>query len=513
MLVLLLVIGFGEVKREQAAAQEHARDVARETASRVREMRAESRVFVQRVASQISADDAASCGGLFSAVALLPRYAGVFLFDAAGKLVCRGNARLDATGALPSVQAALSAGELAGGRPVIKTFNGSALIVEAWPLKARTGTLVLLERTDAIRREALVPGSVTTIVDREGTIVTRSHGAYGVSRVSGFAAVPELGWSIYVDVPEVLVLEPVREMLLSSTVGAGVVVVIVFLMTLALARKIGRSIDALVAAAGKAEDGTYGRVELIEGPLEIATLTHAFNRMVDRREEAEERMRSDERRLKALSERLLTVQEEERTRISRELHDNLGQSLTALKMDVIGLLQAAAQPPSVASIRDRILRTLDDTVTAVQQISSELRPSELDDLGLVAAMEAEALLFEERSGIECELSVVGEEPGDRDCVTTIYRIVQESLTNVARHSNATRVELRLRNAGDELHLQVRDDGRGITEEETADPRSLGLLGIRERAALVGGTVSFEGTSGGGTVVSVRIPMPPKGRIV
>jgi signal transduction histidine kinase len=217
---------------------------------------------------------------------------------------------------------------------------------------------------------------------------------------------------------------------------------------------------------------------------------------------AEERAADDEQKMRALSERLLVVQEEERSRIARELHDDLGQALTALKMDVIGLLEKSNARSPVA---ERILRTLDHTVTSVQRISAELRPSMLDDLGLVAAIEAEARLFEERTGIECELSLMNDPSlGERDATAT-YRIVQEALTNVARHSNASRVEIRLRERAEELLLEIRDDGRGLTEEQAGDRTSFGLIGMRERADLLGGTLVFEGVPGRGTIVSVRIP--------
>jgi signal transduction histidine kinase len=217
------------------------------------------------------------------------------------------------------------------------------------------------------------------------------------------------------------------------------------------------------------------------------------------------RMRDDESKLKALSDRLLMVQEEERSRIARELHDDLGQSLTALKMDVIGLLEQSASVHGQSPIARRILRTLDATVTSVQRISSGLRPSMLDDLGLVAALEYEASMFEERTGIECELSLPPAVDVEPNVATAIFRIVQESLTNVARHSNASRVEIRLRERAHELLLEIRDDGRGVTAAEVSHPSSLGFIGMRERADLIGGAVVFEGVPERGTIVSVRIP--------
>lgn len=401
------------------------------------------------------------------------------------------------------------------------------------------GTIVLLEFAETIGREALIPDAVITILDRNSTIVARSdnseewagrnisgsqiaalssvanegigetRGVDGVARQYGFTHVPELGWSVYVGVPTAAISEPIREMLMNGAIGAIGIAFIVVVMTLTLARKIGRPIQALAAAARTADDGAYSGVDVVEGPLEIATLTRAFNQMVEKRSRVESEMLESERTLKALSERLLVVQEEERTRIAREIHDDLGQTLTALKMDVIGLMERTSDAsPAGAAIRERVLTTLDATVNSVQRISSELRPSILDDLGLAAAIESEARSFEERTGIECEVSLP-EEAGrlSSGVATALYRITQEALTNVARHSNAARVELRIRFRDADVLVEVRDDGRGITSQEVGSARSLGLIGIRERAELVGGTARFEGIAGRGTIVSIRIPMP------
>jgi signal transduction histidine kinase len=407
------------------------------------------------------------------------------------------------------------------------------------------GTL-LRQIPGIVGREALPPETVVTIVDRNGTIVGRSldgrtwsgrnardapvvsmtlkqregiaeaAGVDGVARQYGFTTVPELDWHIYVGIPTEALMRPARQMFFRGIGGGLAMVLLLSIVAFAVVRQIERPIHDLSRAAKSLARGNYVRVEPTEGPLEIVALAAGFNEMVERRLGAEEQMREGEQKLKALSDRLLVAQEEERGRIARELHDDLGQSLTALKMDIIGLLQRMPAGES-SPIADRIVRTIDVTVTAVQRISSELRPSVLDDLGLVAAIEAEALLFEERTGIECELSLaVGPastsdrpegapiEPG---AATAIYRIVQEALTNVARHSNAARVEIRLRERADEILLEIRDDGGGITRRQIDDPASLGLIGIRERADLAGGAVEFEGVEGRGTIVSLRIPLP------
>jgi two-component system sensor histidine kinase UhpB len=210
--------------------------------------------------------------------------------------------------------------------------------------------------------------------------------------------------------------------------------------------------------------------------------------------------------LSAVSRRLLRVQEEERTRIARELHDELGQLLTAAKLELSPLLENVAVPASIARVR-RVLALLDRTVKSVRRIAYELRPPVLDELGLPSAIESEASAFQDRTGIECEISIGSPEIElDSERSTAIFRIVQEALTNVARHAHATRVEIRLRQSPSEVLLDVRDNGRGITPEQLEDSRTLGLLGMRERVHQFGGTIGIEGLSGRGTILTVRIPV-------
>jgi signal transduction histidine kinase len=544
VLALLILVCIVQVQREQFEARQAALRMARATAARMRDIRVESAGLLERMAARAAVVDPAVCRSVFSVADLLPRYADVYLFDASGRFVCSGNTLPENEGvsrrALPWIEAELRAGRLRPGVTVMHAFDRQSMMTMAAPTRDG-GTIVLLEFAEVIGREALIPDAVITILDGDATIVARSGnsdewagrnvrgsniaelssttsegigettGVDGVSRQYGFTKVPELGWSVYVGVPTAAINEPIREMLLNGAIGAIGITFIVVAMTLTLARKIGRPIQALAAAAGTADDGAYSGVNVVEGPLEIATLTRAFNKMVEKRSRVESEMLESERNLKALSDRLLVVQEEERTRIAREIHDDLGQALTALKMDVIGLMERTSDSdtaPSGTAIRERVLATLDATVKSVQRISSELRPSILDDLGLAAAVESEARSFEERTGIECEISLP-EEAGRVSSVvaTAVYRIIQEALTNVARHSNAARVELRVRFRDSDVLVEVRDDGRGITSQEVGSARSLGLIGIRERAELVGGTARFEGIAGRGTIVSIRIPMP------
>ncbi|HET8775234.1 MAG TPA: histidine kinase [Thermoanaerobaculia bacterium] len=508
VLALVALLGITQVRRERREAKQTALQMARATAARLKAMHDESVALLARMVARpgVRALDPAACREELAVVELLPRYADLAVYDASGRLVCTGNGRESAAGQW--IEGELRAGRLAFGAVAVHPVRDQTMMATATRIEPNVGTIVLFELTDVLGNAAFIPDAVILILDRNGSVVARSAAAQGINDVPRqYASVrlPELGWTIYGGVPSADFAEPVREMLVNGVIGVIGTALVVTAMTILLARRIGRPIHALADAVTAAGEGAYTRVGRVAGPQEISALADAFNQMIERREQADGR-------LMALSERLLTVQEEERARIARELHDDLGQSLTALKMDVVGLLQATEQPPSFAPIRDRILRTLDSTVTSVQRISSELRPSVLDDLGLVAAIDAEARLFEERSGIECELSVTGDVPVDADGATAIYRIVQEALTNVARHSNATRTELRLRNRGDELLLEIRDDGRGVTIEEIGDPLSFGLIGIRERAAVIGGTVQIEGVGGRGTIVSVRIPLTAKARL-
>lgn len=226
---------------------------------------------------------------------------------------------------------------------------------------------------------------------------------------------------------------------------------------------------------------------------------------------AEDAMRESERQLRALTARLEIVREEERARISREVHDQLGQALTGLKMSVSWLRRKldAVTEESVAPLRERcssMSTLIDETIQHVRKISSDLRPGVLDDLGLAAALEWQAGEFEKQSGIRCILDTTSGVPGviDRQRATAVFRMFQETLTNVARHSRASVVRVTLGAVNGRLSLEVRDNGRGITASEVEGSRSLGLLGMRERAAQVSGQVTVSGQPGTGTIVRIEV---------
>ena len=227
---------------------------------------------------------------------------------------------------------------------------------------------------------------------------------------------------------------------------------------------------------------------------------------------AEEREKESRRQLRALSAHLQSVREEERTRIAREIHDELGQALTGLKMD-LSFVQSGvgkAADPGLARLVERttsMSRLIDSTIQTVRRIATQLRPGILDDLGLVAALEWQAQDFQSRTGIVCRFKSDLEHLDlDRDRSTAAFRIFQETLTNIARHSGANAVDVNLRHSDGEVVLHVMDNGKGILEADISGGGSLGILGMRERAHELGGELKIDGDQGKGTTVTLRIPL-------
>jgi signal transduction histidine kinase len=248
-------------------------------------------------------------------------------------------------------------------------------------------------------------------------------------------------------------------------------------------------------------------------PAVIRALREAKDRL--ERKKAEERLRKSLEQLRALSVYLQYVREDERIRISRQVHDELGQALTGLKMDLYWLSNRLPKDQKPVLDKTKTMAShIDSTIQTVRRIATELRPGVLDDLGLVAAIEWQAQEFQQRTNIECTVnSELSDSVLDEDLNTAFFRIFQETLTNVIRHAQATKVEVSLEKASGNLVMEVRDNGRGITEAEINNIQSIGLLGMRERAALLGGEVVFTGAPGKGTTVRVQIPLTRTGSIV
>jgi PAS domain S-box-containing protein len=278
----------------------------------------------------------------------------------------------------------------------------------------------------------------------------------------------------------------------------------------ALTGETSRRMGVQTALVAQRADGTEFPIEASISQTTVGgqKLLTVVLRDITARVEAEQQINRASEELRALSVAMLEVRETERTRIARELHDELGQALTALKMDV-ELLTTIISPDR----RDQLEQTtamiglLDATMATTRRISADLRPLVLDDLGLAAAAEWILQSLAQRSGIDYGLAI------DPACASlgepyasALFRVMQESLTNVVRHARATRVDVRLTRSGGEALLTIQDDGIGIERGAQAKVGSFGLRGIQERVLLLGGKLSIAGKSNRGTTVSVRIPL-------
>lgn len=228
---------------------------------------------------------------------------------------------------------------------------------------------------------------------------------------------------------------------------------------------------------------------------------------ITERKNVEVRLKESFDQLRNLAVRLQSIREEESTRIALEIHDELGQALTGLKMDLTWLNKKLPrdQKPLAEKIAS-MLKLIDTTIHTVRRISTELRPGVLDDLGLVAAIEWQAEEFQQRTGIRCSVSLPEDTPAlDRDRSTAVFRIFQETLTNIARHANAKTVAITMRCDAEHVYLEVRDDGIGIPAQKINNPQSMGLIGMRERAVFLGGRLNITSHPMQGTTVTLQVP--------
>ncbi len=397
----------------------------------------------------------------------------------------------------------------------------------------------------------LPPGSSFTIVDRHGRILARSIdpekwvGAVlppttefhrilvlhqgvmdgtdidGVERLFAFAPLAGIeGASVMVGISRELAFAAADRALRRSLLGLALIA-----LFSAAAASAGAEVFVLAGIRGLVRaTRRLGQGDLaVRAPErwdggEVNELAHAFNVMAAALQTRDAEALTAQEQLRALSRRLQAAREEESARIARDLHDQLGQALTALKLDMAWLSRrmegADGTTAALGLVRDRtadMVKCIDGTIELVRRISTELRPGVLDTLGLAAALEWQAGEFEARAGVRCEVEVGAVGPDIDPAVSTaVFRIFQEALTNVGRHAQARTVRAALDEQDGLIVLRVHDDGRGIRESEASGPRSIGVLGMRERANLLGGTIEVTGSPEAGTTIDVRIPLRGRG---
>jgi signal transduction histidine kinase len=568
---LVLYTAIEEQRLAATAAQKEALRLARLVAEDHRELIEETRGLLIAMAqySAVRNHDSAQCNEFFTA--LLQHYRGDYTNLAAigrdGNMICS---------AIPVTQPFSAAHELWFRQAMqsrdfslsdyrIGRVSGKAQVSLTYSVLGpddQVHTIVLaglsLDRVKPLIAKVQLPmGSVAALIDHNGIVLARypesgesvghafsnapifgtnlinqSDGqaqSAAVDGVSRFYAFTHLGVaprnkdvSVIVGIPEEIVLAQANRTLKRNLILLGLVGILAMMVAWLVGNLfIIHPVSSLVAAT---EHLAAGNLSVRTGPPyqdgELGELKQAFDKMAETLQtrqadakRAEEELRGSREQLRQLAAHLQSVREEERTRISREIHDGLGQALTGLKMDLSWLIRKRDENHnslSQDSLREKtksLLDVVDSIIQTVRTISTELRPGVLDYLGLAAAIEWQVHEFQKRTATECELSLPTEEiPIDATCSTAMFRIFQETLTNIARHAQATKVKINLEEKDNSAILEVADNGRGIRQSNLSDPKSLGLLGIRERALLLGGEVSIRRNDGEGTTVSVRIPL-------
>ena len=248
-------------------------------------------------------------------------------------------------------------------------------------------------------------------------------------------------------------------------------------------------------------------VLVAERTADLKQVSTTLEKEVAERTHAERELTIIREQLRNLGNHLQNIREEEKTRIAREVHDELGQSLTALKMDLVCLKEEL--PSNQPEPQERIQSMsglIDSTITSVQRISTELRPQILDIFGLCEAIAWQAKEYEKRTNLQFDLNCAHVPLDNKELTTDLFRIFQETLTNVVRHAEADRAKVRFRQQDNKFILEIEDNGKGMPPGKIEDSQSLGLIGIRERVLFLGGEVEFLGEAGKGTKVVVKVPL-------
>jgi signal transduction histidine kinase len=377
-------------------------------------------------------------------------------------------------------------------------------------------------RTSVLLQDVRTEATTAALRGVTDTRIVRDY--RGLRVLSSFAPlqIADVHWVLLSEIDEKEAFRSVYELREQLILSGLIILLFAVILGFIISQTISRPIRGLTEIAELFGKGELDRRADIVSKDEIGVLSSTFNTMAEKikfhtgrledeigeRRRAEEQLQRSQEQFRNLSRHLQSVREEERKGVAREIHDELGQRLTSFKLH-LSLLREDVPEEQVA-MRTRFSAMIDDidaTIQSVKRLISQLRPGLLDDLGLSAAIEWQAEEFQHRTGIKCDLTISPPELSiDPDRATAIFRIFQETLTNVTRHATAKNVRVVLEEENGDIRLSIRDDGRGISPAEIDNPASFGLIGIRERAHYFGGEVSIEGEAGQGTTVSVHIPM-------
>lgn len=484
-----------------------------------------------------------------------------------GKLFCSAtpfDAKFDAR-EQPWFRQAVTTREFSIGEYPIGIYTADPVVVLAYPVDGNDSQLIgvafaaldfqWLNRFNLGMEEDLPKGSIVAQVDERGIILAHHPGPGGRvgrqiypnalleafrSASKGMLTLPGPDgqpWfyafsllrsglrsqkvHLLLGVPQSVVFEEANRQLVHNLILLGGVTFLILLTAwFGIDLFVLRQVKAMLSATRKLTAGDFSvRTGIPRRTGELNELAGAFDDMAaaletreTQRQTAEQALRDSREELRNLASHLESVREEERTRLAREIHDELGQAMTALKMDIAWLNRKLN--PQQDPLHEKTLSMqglIDATIRTVQRLSGELRPGLLDDLGLSAAIEWQSEEFQKRTGVPCAVRVdLQDTTLSRKHATALFRVFQETLTNVIRHAQATRVEVRLQAEGERVVLEVADNGKGITEKETEDPKAFGLIGMRERVLAFKGEFAIIGRPGRGTTVTVTIPLDKKG---
>lgn len=525
LIALLAYQAYREYQADAARAAQGVQRVARSAAADTRRMLDETELVLKRLASHaaVRALSTAQCDPAIEDFrAAIPGYANILTISAQGEIVCSAVPPKDAArfvGGLEWVQRAVAAKGVHVSKPTSSVVTGERVVYVTYPLEGGliAAALQISDFQPVSEEHGFAEDTLITIVDADGYMVARSTdarawvgrnvrgqgvvdialerrsgyviapGLMGIERVFGFAEVPGVPWVVYAGVRSAAVFAEARASAIRAAGLALLVILITAVLVTTLAQRIAAPIRGIARTAAQVADGRMDVRAQVRGSSEIAEVAAEFNRMLERQQR--------------LTRRVFQASEDERQRLSRELHDRVGQPLAALRIN-LDVLRARA-PQAQAEV-DRLAAITQELIRLVRSLTAELRPPELEQIGLAAALRNYADAAAARYGFAVDVLGAEFEPRlPRAAERALFRIAQEALANAAKHAKAETVTIELDEAGAEAIVSIADDGRGF--DAAAKNGGFGLHTMGERAEEAGGRLEVESEPGYGTRVIAAVP--------